>query len=171
MKPAKPRSPVGRTTTRRKRNASRRSSARISAKAEYACAAMLELAASRTSPQPVRIKAIARAQAISDRFLVQILLQLKTAGLVASVRGAAGGYQLARAPESITLAEIINAIDDRSVAPRSALGSTDTRTAAMTVLLDVWQEVQAKEQQFLEQLTLAELLRRTESTNALSYQI
>ena len=73
---------------------------RISAKAEYACVAMLELAANYADAQPVRIKAIADAQGIPQRFLVQILLQLKTAGLVASVRGAAGGYQLAKPPES-----------------------------------------------------------------------
>src|ERR671923_1595541 len=95
---------------------------RVSAKAEYACVAMLELAANYRQPQPVRIKAIADAQGIPPRFLVQILLQLKTAGLVASVRGAAGGYQLAKPPERITLADIINAIDDRTLAPRSALG-------------------------------------------------
>ena len=63
---------------------------RISAKAEYACVAMLELAANFAEPQPLRIKAIADSQGIPQRFLVQILLQLKTAGLVASVRGAAG---------------------------------------------------------------------------------
>src|SRR5258708_29558323 len=97
---------------------------RVSAKAEYACVAMLELAASYSEAQPVRIKAIADAQGIPQRFLVQILLQLKTAGLVASVRGAAGGYQLARSPQSISLAAIINAIDDRTLAPRSALGET-----------------------------------------------
>src|SRR5262249_59816083 len=95
---------------------------RISAKAEYACVAMLELAANYHEPQPVRIKAIADAQGIPQRFLVQILLQLKTAGLVASVRGAAGGYQLARPPESISLAEVIAAIVERSLSPRSALG-------------------------------------------------
>ena len=78
---------------------------RISAKAEYACVAMLELAANYGEPQPVRIKAIADAQGIPQRFLVQILLQLKTAGLVASVRGASGGYQLARPPETISLAD------------------------------------------------------------------
>ncbi len=94
---------------------------RISAKAEYACVAMLELAASFAEPQPLRIKAIAEAQGIPPRFLVQILLQLKTAGLVVSVRGASGGYQLARPPEEITLAAVINAIDDRALTPRSAL--------------------------------------------------
>src|SRR3984893_17517508 len=102
---------------------------RISAKAEYACVAMLELAANHADAQPVRIKAIADAQGIPPRFLVQILLQLKTAGLVASVRGASGGYQLARAPESISLAAVINAIDDRTLTPRSALGGGHRSTA------------------------------------------
>src|SRR5438270_7819766 len=98
---------------------------RISAKAEYACVAMLELAANHADAQPVRIKAIADAQGIPQRFLVQILLQLKTAGLVASVRGASGGYQLAKRPDSITLAAVINAIDDRTLTPRSALAEAN----------------------------------------------
>jgi Rrf2 family protein len=143
---------------------------RISAKAEYACVAMLELAANYTEALPVRIKAIADAQGIPQRFLVQILLQLKTAGLVASVRGAAGGYQLARPPQSISLAAIINAIDDRTLTPRSALGDGH-RSPAVAALLSVWREIQAREQQLLEELTLAELIRRTQQTNALSYQI
>src|SRR6516165_12783909 len=90
---------------------------RVSAKAEYACIAMLELAANFAEPQPVRVKAIAEAHGIPLRFLVQILLQLKTAGLVASVRGAAGGYHLTRPPDQISLADVITVID-RSPAPR-----------------------------------------------------
>ena len=144
---------------------------RISAKAEYACVAMLELAANYREPQPVRIKAIAEAQGIPPRFLVQILLQLKTAGLVTSVRGASGGYQLTRPPESISLAQIITAIDDRTLMPRSALDEMDRRSAAVDALLGVWREIRAEEQRALEQLTLAELLRRAQQTNALSYQI
>ena len=143
---------------------------RISAKAEYACVAMLELAANHADAQPVRIKAIADAQGIPQRFLVQILLQLKTAGLVASVRGAAGGYQLAKRPESINLAAVINAIDDRTLAPRSALAEAN-RSPVVQTLLRVWREIQSEEQRLLEQLTLAELLRRTQQTNALTYQI
>jgi Rrf2 family protein len=143
---------------------------RISAKAEYACAAMMELAARYGDRQPVRIGSIADSQGISGRFLVQILLQLKTAGLVASVRGAAGGYQLARSPESITLSQIINAIDDSSVTPRVALSSAN-RTQTVEVLLGVWQEIRLQEQRILEQISLAELLRRTQESNALTYQI
>jgi Rrf2 family protein len=143
---------------------------RISAKAEYACVAMLELAANFGDPQPVRIKAIADARGIPQRFLVQILLQLKTSGLVASVRGASGGYQLARPPETISLASVINAIDDRTLTPRSAL-SEHSRTPAVEALLAVWKEVQAEEQRLLDKMTLAELLRRAQQGNALSYQI
>src|ERR1700722_369571 len=143
---------------------------RVSAKAEYACVAMLELAANYCEPQPLRIKAIADSQGIPQRFLVQILLQLKTAGLVASVRGAAGGYQLARTPDSISLADIINAIDDRALTPRSALGEAH-RSPVVETLLSVWREIQAAQQHMLEQLTLAELIRRTQQANGLSYQI
>lgn len=144
---------------------------RISAKAEYACVAILELAASYGEGQPVRIKAIADAQGVPQRFLVQILLQLKTAGLVASVRGAAGGYQLSRPPDQITLAAVINAIDERTLAPRSALGEAH-RTALVGTLLEVWREAQRQEQRLLEGLTLAELLRRArQQHDVLSYQI
>src|SRR5262245_8569827 len=130
---------------------------RISAKAEYACAAMLELAARHGSPQPIRIKSIADAQQItSDRFLVQILLQLKTAGLVVSVRGKEGGYQLARSPETINLAQIINAVENR--APEQPALQSSPRTPVVEVILGVWQEIQAQEQRYLEQLTLADLL-------------
>src|SRR5437763_4308853 len=83
----------------------------FSAKAEYACIAMLELAGRYGDKTPVRVKTIADAHGIPQRFLVQILLQLKGAGLVASVRGASGGYQLARPPETVSLADIIQVID------------------------------------------------------------
>ena len=141
---------------------------RVSAKAEYACRAMLELAANYGEPQPVRVKAIADAHGIPQRFLVQILLQLKTAGLVASVRGAAGGYQLARAPAEISLADVINAIDREPPARPSAPGRD---SAVVQAVYSVWKEIQAEEQRILEERTLAELVRRTQETNALSYQI
>jgi len=143
---------------------------RISAKAEYACVAMLELAANYADSQPLSIKTIAEAQEIPQNFLVQILLQLKTAGLVVSVRGAGGGYQLARSPESITLADIINAVDDRATMPRSAL-TKGRSSPAVSTLLEIWREVQAEEQRVLQRITLAELVRRIHADHALSYQI
>jgi len=89
---------------------------------------------------------------------------------VISVRGASGGYQLARPPAEITLASVINAIDDRSQLPRSAL-SEGRRSPAVGVLLAIWQDLQAQQQRTLERITLAELVRRSQENHALSYQI
>jgi Rrf2 family protein len=141
---------------------------RVSAKAEYACIAMLELAANYAGRQPVRVKAIADAHGIPQRFLVQILLQLKGAGLVVSVRGAAGGYLLARAPAEISVADVVNTID-RPAPRREPVASA--RSAAMLAIRRVWKDVQTEEQRLLESLDFAELLRRTQETHELTYQI
>ena len=130
---------------------------KLSAKAEYACLAVLELALRHHRPQPARLTEIAGPNGIPGRFLVQILLQLKTAGLVASVRGASGGYQLSRPPESISLASIINAIDESGLAPRVALTEAN-RTPTVEVLLEVWQEIRLQEQRMLGPLLFRSLL-------------
>lgn len=142
---------------------------RVSAKAQYACIAMLELASNYQDPQLHQVKTIADAHGISPRFLVQILLQLKVNGLVRSVRGAAGGYQLARSPEQITLADVINAIDDPAPAMPPALKALKP-SMAVDALSSVLQDVDAKERQLLRELTLAELIRRTQASG-LMYQI
>src|SRR5262245_11363705 len=94
----------------------------FSAKAEYACVAMLELAARYADPKPVRLADIAEKHGISDRFLVQILLDLKRAGLVDSTRGAYGAHVPGRNPEDISLADILRVIDppERSVRKKAA---------------------------------------------------
>ena len=142
---------------------------RLSAKAAYACMAMLDLAAHYEAPQPVRLRGIAEAHGIPQRFLVQILLQLKGAGLVISIRGASGGYQLARPPSEISLAEIINAIDRHSAPPPPPLAQPTSPTAQ--AVRAIWEEVQAEEQRILEQMTLTEIVERTRQTGVPSYQI
>ena len=141
---------------------------RISAKAEYACVAMVDLAFRYRAGQPVQIKTIGENHGISTRFLVQILLQLKGAGLVASSRGAAGGYQLARPPESISLAEIVNTID-HSPEPSSALNALPSSVAES--LRQVWKEVKQAEQAILQKTTLADIARRVLEKDVASYQI
>jgi Rrf2 family cysteine metabolism transcriptional repressor len=85
---------------------------RISARAEYACLALTEMARARAGrPVPRRVREIAEAQGIPEYYLVQIMQQLKAASMVQSIRGADGGYSLARAAESITVAEVIAAIE------------------------------------------------------------
>jgi Rrf2 family transcriptional regulator, cysteine metabolism repressor len=84
---------------------------RISAKAEYACLTIIELARSQLIGRPMRAREIAESQDIPERYLVQILLQLKSAGLVRSLRGSAGGYTLMKDAGAITLAEVITTFD------------------------------------------------------------
>ncbi len=126
----------------------------LSAKTEYACLAMLELAKDYDSGEPLQLRRIAAEHGIPARFLVQILLQLKGASLVASTRGAAGGYRLARSPQSITLAEVIDAIDgDDRPESNAAKESPLVRT-----LLGFCREVRELERDRLESETLADLV-------------
>jgi len=143
----------------------------FSAKAEYACIAMLELAARHGDPQPIRLKTIADAHGIPKRFLVQILLQLKGAGLIASTRGASGGYHLAGQPDSVTLADIIGVIDrsDATTAPRQTSGIANTPLGR--TLRGVWTEILDTQQRVLETTTLADLVQRSQASFDLMYQI
>ncbi len=143
---------------------------RLSAKADYACLAMIELAATRETAAPTRIKWIADTHKIPQRFLVQILLQLKTAGLVKSVRGASGGYNLARKPEDISLAEVIRAVDDRALASPDS-SNFQNSSAIVLALETTWKQVHKEELRILEDLSLAEILRRANADKILSYQI
>jgi Rrf2 family protein len=151
---------------------------RISAKAEYACIAMYELALSRPEAPPARVKTIADRHGISPRFLVQILLQLKNAGLVMSSRGAGGGYHLARPPEKISLADVIEAVDvpslhgnaSRQAARAPALSKTRT-SPIEDALRNVWGEIEKQEERYLRQVTLADLVRQSQDNGVASYQI
>lgn len=129
----------------------------VSAKTEYACIAVLELAARHGRGEPVRIREIAEAHGIPSRFLVQILLQLKSAGLVQSIRGAAGGYQLAKEPEEITLLDVMTVVDTQL----GQSNSTTTRNTVTTrVLHRTWKEVAAKERELLDSVSFATLVER-----------
>ena len=127
----------------------------VSAKTEYACIAVLELAARQATGEPVRIRDIAETHGVPSRFLVQILLQLKAAGLVQSIRGAAGGYVLAREPEEITLLDVMTVVDRQvGKAPTSAARSTATTRA----LNRAWKKVVNQEREMLSGVTFAELI-------------
>src|SRR5829696_7873652 len=121
----------------------------FSAKAEYACLAMLELAARHGDPRPVRLNDIANKHGISSpRFLVQILIQLNKAGLVTSTRGAAGGYHLARRPADVTLADVIAAVEGTEQAGTRTKPRKPASPLA-AALDDVWDRVRTAHDEFL----------------------
>jgi Rrf2 family protein len=143
----------------------------FSAKADYACLAMLELAARHGDPKPIRLADIADKHGIPQRFLVQILLHLKGAGLVVSTRGASGGYQLARPPADITLLDILNGLDPTDLADaRTARGNARPGevSALAAALHSVWDRIIQARHDILEKTSLAELV---EAGHGLQYVI
>ena len=99
---------------------------RLSVKAENACLAAITMARQDTD-QPVSVRAIAEAYGLSERFLIQIMLQLKAAGLVYSIRGPSGGYRLARPAAQTSLGTILDAIEGPEPPARSSRRSHCTR--------------------------------------------
>ena len=129
---------------------------RISAKADYGVRAALELAAS-PDGKPVKGTALAGAQGIPLQFLEHILLDLKRAGLVRTKRGAHGGYWLAQPPASITVADVIRAVEG-PLANIQDLPPEETHyEGSAEHLRDVWIAVRQTLREVLEQVTLEQL--------------
>lgn len=143
---------------------------KISAKTEYACIAMLELASQYGTGEPVRIRRIAERHSVPPRFLVQILLQLKGAGLVASVRGAGGGYRLIKPPDDVSLGQVMGVVNSASQETVAAT-SASPDSPAVKVLVQTWQEVNAAQRQMLESISLAELIERAKGQDNEMYYI
>jgi Rrf2 family protein len=132
----------------------------LSAKTEYACLAMLELAQHSEDDRPVQVRRIAERHGIPSPFLVQILQDLKRAGLVKSTRGASGGYRLSGVPQEITLVDVLDAVE-ASEEPTTSAAAT---SPLAPVLLDVCQELSAARRARLQDITLAQLLEKAHSS-------
>jgi Rrf2 family protein len=130
---------------------------RVSAKTDYAIRAALELAAAQ-GERPVKGERIATAQAIPLRFLENILMELRHAGLVESRRGADGGYRLARPAGEIALADVIRAIDGPLAGVSGARPETLGFRGVAAPMKDVWIAVRASLRSVLEQITLADVV-------------
>ncbi len=144
---------------------------KISAKTEYACIAMLELASRFGSGEPVRIRKIAERHDVPPRFLVQILLQLKGAGLVASTRGAAGGYHLVHPPESVSLGDVMGVIEGTNNGKGKLASSASPDSPAVKALNAAWQGIAEMERKLLGDISFAELLDRAREQDEQMYYI
>jgi Rrf2 family protein len=133
--------------------------------------------ASHNGNLPVQSKAIARRQAIPVRFLEQVLHAMKQAGLVESVRGAQGGYVLAKVPSELSLAEIVEALDGPLTVPKQPKASprrVSGSTPFNLLLGDIWAQVRQAELDVLTAVTLKDLVDRhqqLEQERALMYHI
>jgi Rrf2 family protein len=130
-------------------------SVRVSAKADYAIRAAVELAAA--GEGPLKGERIAQAQQIPPNFLENILSDLRNAGLVSSRRGAEGGYWLARPAAEISLADVIRAVDGPLANVRGVRSEQVEYSGSAERLRDVWVAVRASLRSVLERVTLADL--------------
>jgi Rrf2 family protein len=130
---------------------------RVSAKADYAVRAMVELAAA--GGGPVKAERISQAQEIPAKFLENIMSDLRNAGLVRSQRGSEGGYWLAKPANEIDLAAVIRAVDGPLANVRGHRSEEVTYAGTAEPLRDVWVAVRASLRRVLEAVTLADVAR------------
>ncbi|MEU7098160.1 Rrf2 family transcriptional regulator [Streptomyces longwoodensis] len=130
---------------------------RISARADYAVRAVLELAVRQSGGDPVKAESIAAAQDIPHKFLEGILGDLRRAGVVDSRRGGGGGYRLARAAEEITVADVIRAVDGPIVSVRGVRPTGLSYAGSAEPLLPLWIALRANVRRILEGVTVADI--------------
>jgi Rrf2 family protein len=130
---------------------------RISAKGEYAIKAMLDLAIHRERGL-IPIQEVAARQSIPQRYLEQVLLSLKRAGLLTSKRGSTGGYHLTKAPEEITVGAVLRAVEGGSAFEAAAQGRRNG--GAGHELAELWDEISEAVSQVVDRLTFGDLVSR-----------
>jgi Rrf2 family iron-sulfur cluster assembly transcriptional regulator len=140
---------------------------KVSTRGDYASRALLSLALHDAPAIPTSVRDIAERTGLPQPYLEQILLALKGAGLVRSKRGVGGGYVLARPPDTITLAQIVSAVDGPIVA--GEFGEPHTGGACnhegQCVLLAFWAEVGEKMREHLQSFTLADMVSKVQGND------
>ena len=132
----------------------------ISAKSDYAVRALLTLAA-QDDLRPIKGETLATAQDIPVKFLENILVDLRRAGVVASQRGADGGYRLSRPAGQITVADVIRAVDGPLANIRGVRPEQAEYHGAAEPLQSVWVAMRAALRSVLESVSLADIASRT----------
>jgi len=131
---------------------------KISAKCHYACKALLELSLRYGDKQLIQIQTIAENQKIPEKYLVQILIQLKGAGLVDSVRGKEGGYHLKKPPNKITLGDVIREIDGDLLSIGGLNESSQGKS--QNILKSIWNEVKNAISDTVDNITFEDIRKR-----------
>jgi Rrf2 family protein len=128
----------------------------VTAKADYAVRAVVELAGS-SQGSPRKVDEVAKAQGIPVSFLENILTQLRSAGIVRSQRGPEGGYWLAKPPEEVNLAHVIRAVEGPLVGVRGQRPEEIEYVGSAESLQQVWIALRANLRKVLEHVTVAQV--------------
>lgn len=145
---------------------------RISTKGRYAVRVMLDLASNNTG-EYIKVKDIAKRQEISDKYLEQIISILNKAGYVKSVRGAQGGYKIAKEPKNYTIGMILR-LTEGSLSPVACLDDevNECEHCDTCETLQVWKDLADAIYNVVDNVTIADLVARQEERLAsMSYMI
>jgi len=146
---------------------------KISTKIRYGARAMLELA-SHYGEGPIELKEIAKRENISPKYLEQVINPLRAAGLVKSIRGAKGGYSLAKPPSEICLYDVVETLDGPLNLLECLRDSKVCQKVPSCVTRDIWQEVSEAISKIFYSVTLEDMVNRKrekEGNNSSMYQI
>ncbi len=139
---------------------------RVSARLDYACKALLELALHWPNKEPLQIHTISEKQDIPMRYLVNILIQLKRMGLVNSIRGKDGGYNLVKPPNRISLGEVMRQIQG------PFLPVADSSKKNGSVFAGIWEEVEGAMAKVLDKVTFEDACNKERGADkVILYQI
>ena len=133
---------------------------RLTTKGRYAVTAMLDLAL-HSANGPVTLADVAVRQSISQSYLEQLFGRLKRGGLVLSLRGPGGGYALAKEPASISVSDIIGSVGEGIDATRCG-GTGDCQEGLICLTHELWMDLSERIDQFLSEISLADLLARAD---------
>ncbi|HNY64690.1 MAG TPA: Rrf2 family transcriptional regulator [Deltaproteobacteria bacterium] len=145
---------------------------KLSTRSRYGVRLLLELALHEKKGQ-VLLKDIAREEEISEKYLSLIIIPLKAAGLVNSMRGARGGYTLAKPPSEITLKEIVEILEGDTCLVDCVKDPGACKRSSLCASRDLWSVISDRISQTLGSFTLEDLVKmsREKGEQALSYQI
>ena len=132
---------------------------RLTTKGRYAVTAMLDLALHQGQQRPVTLQDIAANQEISLSYLEQLFARLRQGGLVRGTRGPGGGYRLAKDANEISIAGIITAVDEKADLTRCG-GKSDCQQGEECLTHELWAELSETIYQFLDNISLADLIQR-----------
>lgn len=143
---------------------------KLSTRTRYGMRAIIELAEN-DRKGPLQIKIIAQRQDISAKYLEQLMVVLKSAGLVRSIRGAKGGYVLAKTPNQIKLSDVFHCLEGPVTTVECIENEDYCRRSPDCVVRLVWIQVQEAIEGVLQSITLQDVVDRAKGDRALDYQI
>lgn len=142
---------------------------RLSTKSRYGTRAILEIAKS-YGEKPIKRKEIVYGQKIPDSYLENILITLKAAGFISTIRGAHGGYQLTRDPNLITILEVANALEGH-MTPVPCLDTETCELIKRCATRPIWSEMYQAMENVLRSYTLQDIIDKEQTADAIDYYI